>query len=279
MDIEAYLRRIGFSGALRTDLDTLARLHRAHLRAVPYENLDVQLGRKVTIELAPIYDKIVQRGRGGWCYEMNGLFGWALQTLGFRVHRGAGAVMREVLGDVCVGNHLVLSVMLSEGSFLADVGFGDGPIDPIRLIEGEFVSGRFTFGLERLDEKWLRLRNHTAGGAKSFDFTLDVADETLLAERCAFLQTADVSPFVQNLVCQRYLANGELVILRGRVLRHLDGTNVKERLIADEREFMRVLEDEFLLDVPEVASLWSRICARHDALFGDVPSLSVAGTA
>src|SRR5690349_13822179 len=100
MQLSAYLDRIGYGGPVRADLATLKALHRAHLLTIPYENLDVQLGRRVTTDPADAYDKIVRRGRGGWCYEMNGLFAWALGEIGFSVIRMAGAANRELLGDV-----------------------------------------------------------------------------------------------------------------------------------------------------------------------------------
>jgi N-hydroxyarylamine O-acetyltransferase len=141
MHIDAYLERIAFVGRVRPDLATLTALQRAHLRAISYENLDVQLGRPVTIERAPIFEKMVVNRRGGWCYEMNGLFGWALAELGFRVTRSAGAVMREVSGDSSIGNHLVLKVELEEGIFLGDVGFGDAiPSASFRAASRRMVS-------------------------------------------------------------------------------------------------------------------------------------------
>src|SRR3954471_15025485 len=103
MDLKAYFGRIGYVGEPRVDLATLRALHRAHLLAIPYENLDVQLGRPLTTDPAAAYDKIVRRRRGGWCYEMNGLFGWALETVGFSVMRMAGGAMRELRGDMAVG--------------------------------------------------------------------------------------------------------------------------------------------------------------------------------
>ncbi len=108
MDIDAYLRRIGLDERPPANLSGLKALHAAHLRAIPYENLDVQFGRPVTIERPAIFEKIVGRHRGGWCYEMNGLFGWALDALGFKVTRATGAVMREMFGDPTLRNHLVL---------------------------------------------------------------------------------------------------------------------------------------------------------------------------
>lgn len=265
MNIDAYLARIGISGPLPPTLSTLKALHRAHLRAIPYENLDVQLGRPVTIEIAPIYGKIVANRRGGWCYEMNGLFGWALEKLGFRVTRVAGAVMREAMGDAFIGNHLVLKVALEEGLYLADVGFGDGPLDPIRIVAGDFSSGGFSFGLSEVDESWWRLRNHPLGGAKSFDFTMGRADENLLAAQCRNLQTQEWSPFVQNLVCQRFTQQG-LTILRGRVVRLVTPEGYTDRILDSADELARFLNEAFDLDVPEARDLWPKICARHEAL-------------
>ncbi|MGH6872721.1 MAG: arylamine N-acetyltransferase family protein [Rhizomicrobium sp.] len=265
MRVEDYLKRIDFADVVSRDLAGLTALHRAHLRAIPYENLDVQLGRTVTTAIPAIYEKIVGRRRGGWCYEMNGIFGWALGALGFDVTRATGAVMREVMGDASNGNHLVLKVVVPEGLYLADVGFGDGPADPIRITPGPFEAGGFAFGLESPRADWWRLRNHKWGGAPSFDFHLDRADEALLAEKCVFLQTAPSSPFVQNLVVQRFVPGG-LRILRGCVLRDVTPDGISDREIASADELVTTLASVFALDVPEVADLWPKICDRHEAV-------------
>ena len=83
MKLSRYLHRVGFSGSLRSSPSTLAELLRCHVLSVPFENLDVQLGIPVTMDAEAAFDKIVERGRGGWCYEQNGLFGWALSEIGF----------------------------------------------------------------------------------------------------------------------------------------------------------------------------------------------------
>ena len=275
MNIQDYLDRIGVRLPVPRNLDGLRMLHRAHLYAIPYENLDVQLGRPVTIEIGPIYEKIVDHRRGGWCYEMNGLLGWALSEVGFCVTRCAGGVMREAAGDFMVGNHLVLQVTLAEGIYLADVGFGDGPLDPIRIASGAFADGRFQFALSQPDGEWWRFHNHPYGGAKSFDFRLQRADENLLAEKCAYLQSAETSPFVQNLVCQRHTADG-LTILRGRVLRKVRPDGQEERLLDSADELLATLISEFGLDVPEAGSLWPKIVERHAALFAGASALSAS---
>ncbi len=262
MNLDAYLARIGLDHRPAATLEGLTRLHHAHLTAISYENLDVQLGRPVTIERPAIYDKIVTRRRGGWCYEMNGMLGWALGELGFRVTRATGAVMRAAAGDAKNGNHLVLRVELPEGLYLADVGFGDGPRDPIRIAAGPFTSHGFPFELTQQGGDWWRLAD-LRPGAKSFDFHLAPADEALLAEKCAFLQTAPHSPFVQNLVAQRHTAEGH-AILRGRIISRVTPSGAAERTLADAGDLVATLKDVFDLDVPEAASLWPKIALRHE---------------
>ncbi|MEJ0023684.1 MAG: arylamine N-acetyltransferase [Alphaproteobacteria bacterium] len=131
MRLADYFRRIGYDGGVEPDLETLTGVHRAHLLAVPYENIDVALRRPVTRDPAAAFDKIVTRGRGGWCYEMNGLLGWALEEIGFPSRAWPGGVGRATFGDESVGNHLVLRVDLDR-PYIADVGFGDGFLSPSR---------------------------------------------------------------------------------------------------------------------------------------------------
>lgn len=263
MNLDRYLKRIGLDHRPPATLEGLKTVHRAHLLAIPYENIDVQLGRPVTTAIEPIYEKIVERARGGWCYEMNGSLGWALKELGFNVTRATGAVMRAVKGEPAVGNHLVLRVELPEGLYLADVGFGDGPRDPIPLKVGAFECEGFHFGVSRVDDDWWRFANDPRGGAPTFDFNLAPADEAVLSDRCTFLQTSPMSPFVQNLVVQRHTPTG-LAILRGRTLRELSPTETRERVFEDVTDLMTTLKSGFGLDVPEVEALWPKIVARHD---------------
>jgi len=270
MDLQAYFDRIGFSGEARPDAATLGALHRAHLLAIAYENLDVQFGRPLTTDPAEAFEKIVRRRRGGWCYEMNGLFGAVLTAIGFRVTRLAGGVRRDLMGEDVVGNHLVLKVDLDE-PWIADVGFGDGTLDPFPLREGPIRAGGFDYRLEKLSDGWWRFHNHAFGGAPSFDFTEEPADPALLAARCAHLQTAPDSPFVLNATAQRH-REGEILILRGRSLRHVRPDGFDERLIDSADELEAVLMEDFDLAVPDVAALWPRIVARHAALVAAEPA-------
>lgn len=270
MNLQTYLNRIQFTGTPRVDSDTLRRIHRQHLLTVPYENLDVQFARQSDISVENAYAKIVEQGRGGWCYEMNGLFGWALQEIGFEVMRMAGGVMREQAGDTALGNHLVLSVQLEGKTWLIDVGFGDGMLEPTPLVAGEFQQDFMIFQLAQLTDGFWRLYNHPHGAAKSFDFRYEPADEAMLARQCQWLQSAPESQFVLNLVCQRFTADG-IFALKGRMLSHISATGKSKTLINSADEFESTLRERFALtfDKAQIAYLWERVVARHEVVFSE----------
>jgi N-hydroxyarylamine O-acetyltransferase len=265
MDLEAYFARIGYVGTPRPDLATLTTLHRAHLQTIPYENFDVRLERPAGIEVDPAFDKLVTRRRGGWCYEMNGVLGAALDEIGFSVTRLAGAVMRSVRGDEVVGNHLVLKVDIDGVAYLADVGLGDGVLEPIPLVEGPHRVAGFDFRLERLDAEWWRLHNHEMGGARDFDFTLAPADPRRLSQMCQWLRTSPESMFTQATLAYRHTPQGWVVLL-GRVLRRIQPGVREDSLVESAADLVATLDREFGLDLPEAASLWPAICAKHDEL-------------
>ena len=260
--LDDYLRRVGFSGTARADIATLRRLHRAHLASIPYENLDVQLGRPVGFDPAAVFAKLVHSRRGGWCFEMNGLLAWALEQIGFRVMRVAGAVLREQRGDGVIGNHLALVVELDQ-LYLADVGFGDGLIEPVPIVAGAIRQDFLEFGLERVGE-WWRFHNHPHGGAASFDFQVTAAPMEVFERQSCWLQTSPDSGFVQNAVCQRF-HRGELSILRGRVLKVVDANGVTQRTLDSVAAYRDVLDRRFDIELPEVELLWGRISQRHAA--------------
>ena len=269
MQLDAYLARIGHQGPVAPDLATLRALHRAHLLAIPYENIDVQLGQAMTTNPAAAYARIVEQGgRGGWCYEMNGLFGWALGEIGFSVTRMAGGVVRELLGDGQVGNHLILKVDLEDGPWIADVGFGDGPLEPYPLKPHAFVQEGYAYALEQVEDGWWRLRNHPYGGARSFDFRDAPADEAVLSERCDFQHRNEASPFVLNLVCQRATPPA-IAQLRSRTLRIVRPDGFDERILASEADLAEVLQTTFGITGVDVPALWRKAEARHAALFSD----------
>jgi N-hydroxyarylamine O-acetyltransferase len=130
MDADAYLDWIGFGGTPAVDLATLTALQRLHMTAVPFENLFITQGIHVGTDAAASFDKIVRRGRGGWCFELNGAFGALLEAIGFRVTLLGAAVLLG--GPNAAIDHLTLEVMADQ-PYLVDVGFGDSFIQPLTL--------------------------------------------------------------------------------------------------------------------------------------------------
>ncbi|HXQ09609.1 MAG TPA: arylamine N-acetyltransferase [Caulobacteraceae bacterium] len=267
VELRAYLDRVGFEGEPRPDLATLGALSKRHLLSIPYENIDVQLGRTLTTDPAAAYARIVGQGRrGGWCYEMNGVFGLALAAIGFRVTRLASGVARSMKGDAALGNHLVLRVDTGEGPILADVGLANGPRGPYPIREGPFSIEGQDYKLERTEDGYWRFHNHPQGMAPNFDFKSEPGDdEAALARACVALQTDPQSPFVQNLVCVRFTPDGENQ-LRGRSLRRLRPEGTSERVLESVDDLIATLESDFGIVEPAVAALWPKICARHEAV-------------
>lgn len=124
-----YLKRIGYSGPLRPGLETLRGLHKKHLLSVPFENLDIHLGRRIILNEEAFYEKIIKHQRGGYCYELNGCFASLLTRLGFRVRMLSAKVASKNGGFTPEFDHMALLVSLKD-RWLVDVGFGDSFTEP-----------------------------------------------------------------------------------------------------------------------------------------------------
>ena len=263
--LATYLERIGFRGSARPDLETLRALQSAHVRTVPFENLDVQLHRPVGLDLDSCFDKIVRQRRGGWCFELNGVMGWALQEIGFDVLRMCAGVGRESLGDGQMGNHLCLLVRIEQPYFV-DVGFGGSLLQPLPLAVAAHDHSPYRIDLTNIGQDYWRFSEQSHSEPFSFDFRVGAADEARFAEKCASLQSSPDSSFVQNLVVQRRTTDAHLS-LRGRVLTTLNEAGEERIELASADELVAALGNEFDLYVPEAAALWPVICARHNAVF------------
>ena len=137
LDLDAYLARIAYAGTLDPTLETLKALHFAHTSAIPFENLDILLGRVISLNLADLQAKLVTSRRGGYCFEQNALFAAALESLGFDVIRLAARV-RFGTTEIRPRTHMLLEVRVDHELWLADVGFGcSSPLYPVRLRQGE----------------------------------------------------------------------------------------------------------------------------------------------
>ena len=246
MNIARYLERIGYDGPLEPTAQTLAGLHEAHYRTVPFENLDIALGRPIVPDEAACYDKIVARRRGGFCYELNGSFAWLLRALGFRVTLlSAGVMSREhkVFGPEF--DHLTLRVDLAE-PWLADVGFGEAFFRPLRLNErGEQWDRGGVFRIAEADgwhmlESWDKAGNWQPG----YRFTLTPRALGDFAARCHYHQTSPDSGFTRHSTCSLPTTTGR-VTLSDRRLIVTNGEVREETELHDEAARAAALREHF----------------------------------
>jgi N-hydroxyarylamine O-acetyltransferase len=171
VDVAAYLQRIGHPPTVELSARGLRGLHRAHLLSVPFENLDISRGRPLSLEEHALFDKVVRRRRGGFCYELNGLLAALLEQLGFPVTLLSARFCHEH-GAGPDFDHLALRVDI-DGSWLVDVGSGDGFTHPIPLYPGEWEDGAHRYGLSVTGETWLLTRRRPGEGPeRQYELTL-----------------------------------------------------------------------------------------------------------
>jgi N-hydroxyarylamine O-acetyltransferase len=252
MDIDAYLRRIRYDGPLDPDLETLRALHAAHLETVPFENLDIHLGRPIVLDEETLFDKIVRRRRGGFCYELNGLFGALLRRLGFRVARLSAGVRRDDGGYGPDFDHMTLLVDLKE-RWLADVGFGEAFRLPLRAddLEEQIQDGR-SFRIAHDGPRATMLFEDQAGEIKGYRFDWVPRELSDYEAMSRYHQTSPDSSFTQRRVCSRATPTGRITLRDDRLI-ITDGRRREERLLAGD-EWWRALERHFEISREDLTS-------------------------
>jgi N-hydroxyarylamine O-acetyltransferase len=249
MDTQRYLERINYTGSTAPTLDTLQALHLAHMRAVPFENLDIPRGRRIDLEESRLFDKIVTRRRGGFCYELNDLFAALLRSLGYQVDMLAARVPRA---DGSLGipfDHLTLRVRL-DVPWLADVGFGDSFSAPLRLAEGlEQQRDGVTFRIapEGTERRLLRLAEGV--WTPHYQFALESFQWSDFSGGCEYHQTSPDSFFTRRRICSLATAGGRVTLSDMKLIITQDKDRT-ERLLASDAEYTAALRDHFqiLLD-------------------------------
>jgi N-hydroxyarylamine O-acetyltransferase len=241
MKIAAYLDRIAYEGPLEPTAETLRRLHLAHLYSVPFENLSIHWGEPIELDDEALFEKVVARRRGGFCYELNGLFAALLRALGFDVALLAAEVCGAAGGFSPPFDHMALLVTL-EDRWLADVGFGDSFRQPLRLDE----RGERAYRIEETGDGRLIVARREAGGTwkAQYRFGLEPHVYADYAERCRFHQTSPDSHFTQNRICSLATPDGR-VTLSGMKLLFTRGGEKQERVLADDQEHSEALRRHF----------------------------------
>lgn len=242
--------------------DELIRLQRAFLDRVPYENLEIQLGRPTTIDPVESAQRIMT-GRGGYCFHLNGTFATLLVSLGYDVTLARGKVTGH--DDTELGNHMVIMVHLDGTTWLPDVGLGDGYRDPIVLRESVYDQAPFSYRLEHLSDQRWRLHHDDLASIPGIDFDLESVPPRTFEPNHAHLSTSPDSSFVHKLVVQQRRWDHALS-LRGCVLTRADKDGRGRRDTTDRDDWCSLIRDEFglSLDSDDLAALWRRVKAAHD---------------
>lgn len=280
--LDAYLERIGLRAPRRANLRALVAVHRAHIEAIPYESLDIHLRRPISMERDALFDKLVARRRGGFCYEQNGVLAHALETLGFEVVRLRGAVDRAGRGDKEWFNHMPLLVRLKQGDFLADAGLGVGFVEPLPLAEGGRRIGSFNFSLRRLGEDLWRCAIDPRVQDLTFDFDLAPRQVEEFASKCRELETSPESGFVKTMTVQRPGAD-RVTVLRSRTLTVYDPTLPEGKAtenVDGRAAFDALLTEEFGLRLTEdeTAELWRRAGEQHERHLAEQATAPIPGS-
>jgi N-hydroxyarylamine O-acetyltransferase len=256
MDINSYLRRIEYGGPRDPSAANLRSLHRQHLFTVPFENLDIPLGTPIDLDLGLIYSKIVVRRRGGFCYELNGLFGELLRALGFRVEMLSARVRREGGGFGPEFDHMLLKVHLDE-PWLVDVGFGDSFVDPIVFHAGgaDQVNGHRYVVLPMNDE-WELLREDAKGRVPLYAFR-DVPHElSEYRDMCRFHQSSPESHFTRSWICSRATPDGRITVANNRLIVSR-GAEREERELGSKEELRKCLDELLGVKIADLSPLLS----------------------
>jgi N-hydroxyarylamine O-acetyltransferase len=266
----AYLERIHF--ALPPDSDArnafdrlepsarlLRDLHERHLLSVPFENLSIHYHEPIVLETESLYHKIVSRHRGGFCYELNGLFAWLLTGLGYQVTLLSARVAQGEDKLSPEFDHLALAVHgLEGGTYLADVGFGDSFRYPLRMehqVEqagGDTKTYRLVHSKLAPDEAvaqplgYCTLESLREGGEWEPHYRFSPKEHPLsdFIARCHYHQTSPESHFTQKRMCSLVLPEGRISLSDLRLITTVEGTRA-ERLLQSEEEYRLVLADQF----------------------------------
>lgn len=245
IDVDAYLQRINYKGSLAPNEQTLRELQIAHLLAVPFENLSIHSHQPIVLEDDALFDKIVVRRRGGFCYELNGLFAALLRALNFDVVMLSARVANPAGEFGPEFDHMTLLVNL-EQRWLADVGFGDSFREPLLVDQpGEQAQRERSYRLVSEGEQLLIMqRENRAEWKPQYRFTLQPFSYADFAGMCHYHQTSPESHFTSKRICTLATSTGRVTLSDLRLI-ITTANERQERELADEEEYTKLLRELF----------------------------------
>lgn len=241
---------MNYHDSLEPMLTTLQALHETHHLAVPFENLSIHYGSEICLDEAALFTKIVENRRGGFCYELNGLFAALLTALGYKVTLLSAEVARNAGGFGPAFDHLALLVHLQE-DWLVDVGFGDSFLRPVQLTQAfEQVQGERAYRCERSGDYWIfQYREDEDAWKASYRFTLHPYKLADFMERCCFHQSSPESHFTQKRICTLATPEGRVTLSEQKLI-VTRGEEQQERLLKDRDEYLATLAEQFGIFLP-----------------------------
>lgn len=250
---DAYFKRINYRGPISPDLETLKQLHLAHMLAVPFENMDIPLNVPISVKPQRAIHKIVNEGRGGFCYEANGAFAELLRSLGFRVDLLSARVYGKGGKPGIPFDHLTLLVHLEE-PVMADVGFGDSFIEPIPL-RGSIQEQRGTAYqfVPEGNEYVLQRRQPGEQWENQYMFSLKPYSIEAFADACHYQQTSPKSSFTQKTICSRLTTDGRVSLANDRLILTCNGEK-ETQPIRDTSHYQELLHQHFGIQLADTSN-------------------------
>ncbi|KAL1248635.1 hypothetical protein QQF64_021953 [Cirrhinus molitorella] len=260
MDVQKYLARIGCSGPCPPTLETLRYIHLNHLMTVPFENLTIHTGERVKLELPLLYEKIVVKRRGGFCYENNGLFSWLLSQMGFDVTILSAQVRNRFTGAYGPPfDHFIMMVKLDEHRWLCDIGFGSGFQLPLSLeTDGPQVQSHGAYRLRSQGDlifMEMKFEAEVSGIGEEtwtelYKFTLEPRKRDDFRTMCDYHQSSASSIFFCKSLCSLLLPTGRITIMGRRLiitsLSSVDGQQAtKTTTDLSDEEITEILKEKF----------------------------------
>ena len=242
MNKELYLLRIGYSGNVKPSLEVLSELQRMHLLHVPFENLDIHNGIPIELEVNKLYVKIIINRRGGFCYELNGLFYELLNALSFNVKRISARVYDKEKGYGKEYDHLAILVTIDSVEYLSDVGFGEFALLPLKIEPGVIQDGLVgDYIIHKQENNYYQVSKSENGQLKpEYIFTDTARELNEFKEMCWYHQTNPQSHFTQKKLITIATPDGRIT-LTGDNLKIWHAGLVNEIDLEDESVFRSML--------------------------------------
>jgi len=250
IDLPAYLQRIGWAGELRPSAGCLRDLHLAHATHVPFENIEVLMGRPMPLDLASLWKKLVTDRRGGYCFEQNTLFAAVLEEIGFPVRRLAARVRMGAVG-VRPRLHMLLQVQADGRPWLCDVGFGgEALLVPLAWLPGE-TAEQFAWKFRLMEEapEFVLQMWRAEGWVDLYSFTME-EQHAVDYEVANFYTACHPDAFFRKQLMVHMPGPEVRVTLFGRRLMERRADGVSEVVLADDAAVLDVLATRFGLHFP-----------------------------